>query len=111
MSISTVSQQFHADIVDIDRVSKPGSMQNIVVDIDGFTAVSRRYHRYRQGFKVGFDVKNWCRYRRFHSSFTSISSISTGVQSLVPCKILLSISTVSQQFHVDIDDYKRLGHE
>ena len=136
MSISTVSQQFHVDIVDIDMVSKPGSMQNIVVDIDGFTAVSRRYRRYRQGFKAWFHAKHCCRYRRFHSSFTSISSISTGfqrwvqvkhgcryrrfhssftsissisteVQSLVPCYMLLSISTVSQQFHVDIDDIDR----
>ena len=107
MSISTVSQQFHVDIVDIDMVSKPGSMQNIVVDIDGFTAVSRRYRRYRQGFKAWFHAKHCCRYRRFHSSFTSISSISTWFQSWVLCKTLVSISTVSQQFHVDIVDIDR----
>ena len=80
MSISTVSQQFHVDIVDIDMVSKPGSMQNIVVDIDGFTAVSRRYHRYRQPFKgwlhdyyIFVDIDGFTtvsrRYRRYRHGF------------------------------------------
>ena len=47
VSISTVSQQFHVDIDDIDTVSEVDKLQNFGVDIDSFTAVSRRYRRYR----------------------------------------------------------------
>ena len=39
MSISTVSQQFHVDIDDIDNVSGTHIMQNIGVDINSFTSI------------------------------------------------------------------------
>ena len=61
--------------IDIDNVSETHTMQNICVDIVSFTAVSHRYRWYLQYFRYSYKGK-----------------------------ILVSITTVSQQFHVAIDD-------